>query len=338
MMTRNLKFILLVVSIICLIDYNYTMNIQGLYDPVKDDVEILNATSFNSIYNSDRAAFVEFYAHWCGACQRYSQHWKEIAKQTKSWHKKVIRVAAINCADQENDPLCRDFNIEYYPTLKLFPAKSVKGIQPESFRSDKVENLINKMILFVENHEHKSTSWPELEPYTSKRLDTLFLSPYSNCKYAFLIFEKSDTDEFGRKLILDFSEFTDRIAIRRVVSNPTLNSKFEIIDNTKKPIIYLINNTHISKNLAMKSFEKFDKNLVDRYAKNLGQFTILNDDEENIKSSDDRQMYSSMIRKFIKITDLLSNAELENLNHNQNAAQVHAEELNKAVAQSYLTK
>jgi hypothetical protein len=45
-----------------------------------------------------------------------------------------------------------------------------------------------------------------------------------------------------------------------------------------------------------------------------------------------------MIRKFIKITDLLSNAELENLNHNQNAAQVHAEELNKAVAQSYLTK
>ena len=88
----------------------------------------------------------------------------------------------------------------------------------------------------------------------------------------------------------------------------------------------------------MKSFEKFDQKLVDRYAKNLGQFTIINDDDENIKSYDDRQIYSNMIRKFIKITDLLSKAELEHLNQNQNAAQIHAEELNKAEAQSYLTK
>lgn len=276
-----------------------------LYDPLKDDVEVLNKTSFDSIYKSDRAVFVEFYAHWCGACQRYAQHWKELAKETKSWHSKVIRVAAINCADQENDPVCREFNIEFYPTLKMFPAQSVKGIQPAAMRSDSVDNLITKIIMFIQNHEHKPQQWPELEAYASKRLDTLFLSPYQNCKYAFLIFEKSDTDELGRRLILDFSEFTDRIGIRRVVSNQGLMNKLEL-DVRNKPAIYLVNNTRTS---GMKAIELFDKQLVDRYAKHLNKFHLdLNDDEDGLsedvlKKLTEREKYSRLIRKFIKITD-----------------------------------
>lgn len=263
----------------------------------------------------------------------------------------MIRVAAIDCADQENDPVCREFNIEFYPTLKLFPAQSVKGVQPASLRSDKIDSLITKMILFIENHEHKPVntllidcfiyfnnylkslkiSWPEVEPYTSKRLDTMFLSPYHNCKFAFLIFEKNDVDEFGRKLILDFSEFTDRIAIRRVVSNPTLVNKLSVdIRSRQLPSVYLINNTN-----GMKTFEKFDQILVDKYAKNLGQ-KVDEDDEE--KSLDDRKKYSKLIRQFIKLTEVISTAELENLDKNINAAQIHAEQVNRAEAQSYLTK
>ena len=37
----------------------------GLYDDTKDDIEILNKTTFNSvIYGSDKVSFVEFYAQW----------------------------------------------------------------------------------------------------------------------------------------------------------------------------------------------------------------------------------------------------------------------------------
>ncbi len=306
---------------------------NGLYDRLKDDVEILNATSFETIYNCDRAVFVEFYAHWCGACQRYAQHWKELAKETKSWHNKVIRVAAINCADQVNDALCREFNIEFYPTLKLFPAHSVKGVQPSSLRSEKLETLITKMILFIENHQHKPNTWPELEPYTSKRLDTLFLAPYQNCKFAFLIFEKSDSDEFGRKLILDFSEYTDRIAIRRIVSNPSLVNKLEV--STHLPAIYLVNNTHAS---GMKAYEKFDLKLIQKYSRNLKQSLDDIDGDQLLHDKDDRKKYSYLIRKFIKLTELVSNKELENLENNINAAEQHAHQLNREQAQSYLTK
>ena len=311
----------------------------GLYDPAKDDVEILNATLFvQTVYNCDRAVFVEFYAHWCGACQRYAQHWKELAKETKSWHKQVIRVAAINCADQANDPLCREFNIEYYPTLKLFPAHSVRqNAPPDSFRSDKLENLITKMILFIENHQHKPNKWPELEPYTSKRLDTLFLSPYQNCKFAFLIFEKSNTDEFGRKLILDFSAYTDRVAMRRVVSNPSLANKLDLAINrvNSLPVVFLVNNSNHA--VGMKTFERFDLKLVQRYAHNLKQ-SVADLDDLLEQNTDLRKRNSILIRKFIQLTELVSKEELANLNKNMNAAEQHAQQLNKEQAQSYLTK
>jgi thiol-disulfide isomerase/thioredoxin len=49
----------------------------SLYDPIKDDIECLNKTNFDSVvYGSEKASFVEFYAHWCGTCQRYAKHWK----------------------------------------------------------------------------------------------------------------------------------------------------------------------------------------------------------------------------------------------------------------------
>ena len=85
----------------------------------------------------------------------------------------------------------------------------------------------------------------------------------------------------------------------------------------------------------MKTFEKFDQILVDKYAKNLGQ-KLDEDDEE--KSLDDRKKYSKLIRQFIKLTEVISTAELENLDKNINAAQIHAEQVNRAEAQSYLTK
>ena len=39
----------------------------SLYDEQKDHVELLNKNNFDTvIYESDKASFVEFYAHWCG--------------------------------------------------------------------------------------------------------------------------------------------------------------------------------------------------------------------------------------------------------------------------------
>ena len=105
---------------------------HSLYDPLTDHIDILNASSFNSyVYDNahGRFTFVENYAHWCGACQRFAAHWKELAKETRHWHANVVRIAAINCGDSFNDNTCQEHNIRQYPTLKLFT--------PHSHRDDK---------------------------------------------------------------------------------------------------------------------------------------------------------------------------------------------------------
>lgn len=41
---------------------------QGLYKP-GDNVDIVDVDNFKqSLYNIDQGVFLEFYSHWCGAC------------------------------------------------------------------------------------------------------------------------------------------------------------------------------------------------------------------------------------------------------------------------------
>lgn len=92
----------------------------NLYDK-EPAVVALDATNFDkTVYNASVASFVEFYAHWCGACRKVKAKIIELGKQSERWHNQVIRVAAVNCGDSLNENLCHSHEIAVYPTLKLF--------------------------------------------------------------------------------------------------------------------------------------------------------------------------------------------------------------------------
>ena len=46
-----------------------------------DEVLELFDESIDTIINSGKIWIVEFYAHWCGHCQRFAPVWKKVAKK-----------------------------------------------------------------------------------------------------------------------------------------------------------------------------------------------------------------------------------------------------------------
>uniref|UniRef100_A0A915PZZ6 Thioredoxin domain-containing protein n=1 Tax=Setaria digitata TaxID=48799 RepID=A0A915PZZ6_9BILA len=92
---------------------------SSLYSP-NDHITILNANNFApKVYNQRQVFFVEFYSSWCGACIGYAETYKQLAKQLNQW-KNIVRIAAVDCADDQNLGLCRDHNVDAFPSIKYF--------------------------------------------------------------------------------------------------------------------------------------------------------------------------------------------------------------------------
>ena len=57
----------------------------SLYDTDEDNiVELVDQNITSAVYNSPYLWIVQFYAHWCGHCQRFAPIWKESAKVFRS--------------------------------------------------------------------------------------------------------------------------------------------------------------------------------------------------------------------------------------------------------------
>ena len=56
------------------------LNYVTLYNSNQDNtVELVDGNITSSIYNSPQLWIVQFYAHWCGHCQRFAPIWKKTA-------------------------------------------------------------------------------------------------------------------------------------------------------------------------------------------------------------------------------------------------------------------
>jgi len=264
-----------------------------------DHIQLLNHTNLNAnLYGQDQAVFIEFYAHWCGACQNYAKNWKEIAKETLGWHATVVRVAAIDCGEAANDKICREHGIQYYPTLKVFPPKSQQSKEGIIIQKGNMDSILNEVLKVVENVIEKPPNWPSLEPFFSKRLDVLFASN-REAKHALLIFEKSDS-YLGRNIILDFSSYSKELIIRRTTpeSNKALINIMEINDR-RLPIVFIVYN----KEQNGKKYERLDSFLKSQ--------NVIDNTNNGVL---DRNGLKLLIEGFLKISNL---KKVENQNQNK---------------------
>ncbi|CAN9512886.1 unnamed protein product [Ophioblennius macclurei] len=210
----------------------------------EDPVVILSSGSLKpTVTNSSSAWLVQFYSSWCGHCIQYSGTWKALAQDVKDWQQ-AVDVAVLDCAQEENYDICKEFSIKFYPTFKYFRAHSSPDDKGTSYRgSDRgIQSVRHLLIDILQNHTEldRPQSCPPLRPHRSEELLPL-LGQRSNYFTAILVEEPESY--VGREVILDLLQFSG-VQVKRALSSelPLLDA----LKITTLPSIYLLhpNGTH----------------------------------------------------------------------------------------------
>lgn len=210
----------------------------------EDPLVILGSGSLKpTVTNSSSAWMVQFYSSWCGHCIQYSSTWKALAQDVKDW-REAMAVAVLDCAQEENFDVCKEFGIKFYPTFKYFRAHSSVEDKGTIYRGAdrEIRSVRQLMINILQNHTSldRPQRCPPLEPFSSAQL--LPLLGQRSDHYTAIIVE--DPGSFvGREVILDLLQYSG-VQVRRALSSdlPLMDS----LNMAALPSIYLLhpNGTH----------------------------------------------------------------------------------------------
>ncbi|KAJ8654702.1 protein disulfide-isomerase domain [Lichtheimia ornata] len=99
----------------------------------RDAVVELTPENFDRVVlDTKQLVAVEFYAPWCGHCQRLAPDWKKAAKNLQG----LVTLGAVNCDEDTNRGLCAQYEIKGFPTIKVF--------QPEKKRDKRTGQLAKR--------------------------------------------------------------------------------------------------------------------------------------------------------------------------------------------------
>ena len=87
----------------------------GLYSA--DNPHILHVRDFTHISSSGGYHAVEFFAGWCGHCQRFAPTWREAAAQACS-ARPQLSFGVVDCV--EDYLLCQEMHVDGFPTVRVF--------------------------------------------------------------------------------------------------------------------------------------------------------------------------------------------------------------------------
>ncbi|KAE8681945.1 putative protein disulfide-isomerase A6 [Hibiscus syriacus] len=95
------------------------------------DVVVLTEENFNEEVGQDRGALVEFYAPWCGHCQKVAPEYEKLAESFKK--AKSVLIGKVDC--DEHKSICSKYGVQGYPTIQWFPKGSLKPKKYEGQRT-----------------------------------------------------------------------------------------------------------------------------------------------------------------------------------------------------------
>ncbi|RAO69177.1 uncharacterized protein BHQ10_005189 [Talaromyces amestolkiae] len=163
----------------------------GLYTKSSPVLQV-DAKNFNSLINkSNHTSIVEFYAPWCGHCQNLKPAYEKAAKNLEG----LAKVAAVNCDDEENKPLCGQMGVQGFPTLKIVvPGKKPGKPRVEDYQGQRsAKAIVDAVAERIPNHVKKLTD-KDYESWVAA----------DESPKAILFTEKGTTGALLRSLAVDF--------------------------------------------------------------------------------------------------------------------------------------
>lgn len=194
---------------------------KGLYSPT-DKLTILVESNFKEhVIGKSNAWLVEFYNSWCGHCIQFSPIYREFAASVAPWNN-VVKIGAVDCSNEENSDVCREYEIMAYPTLRYFlPHHTVQDYGNDMDRSYSATGLRKKLIKKLLNTTAEP-GWPSFAAYDSPSVFDVWSKVPSSVKYVLLFVEAQPTENEetyateieGIESILDMSAVSEVYATR----------------------------------------------------------------------------------------------------------------------------
>lgn len=199
---------------------------QGLYSK-SDKVVILTQRNFErKVYNQRHAVVVQFYNSYCGHCRAFSPKFKAMAKDFAAW-KPIIQLAVMDCANEENNEICRQFEVMAYPSLRYIHEQYIKGngnVGDRIQMAETAEKLKAQVITKMQNEQSKghlafapNFSIASYASYASALNDIP-----NDVTYTFLVFE-NENSTVGSEIALDLNDY-QHIKVKRIRENSELGS------------------------------------------------------------------------------------------------------------------
>lgn len=99
--------------------------------------EVSSRTFTPVVLDTHHLTLVEFYAPWCGYCQKLTPEYIRAAAKLAG----IVKVAAINCDEDANKAICGKYRVEGFPSLKVFgPRKKAAADAIKGPASDVLED------------------------------------------------------------------------------------------------------------------------------------------------------------------------------------------------------
>lgn len=114
-----------------------------------NEAELINSDNFEQKIAANKWSFVDFYAPWCIHCVKLSPTWEAFAKTV---HDKDIHVKVFKVDCTKNDFLCKQQQINGYPTLRVYQGKTPR--RPDYFGKRTVSTLQTWMESMTNEHAH----------------------------------------------------------------------------------------------------------------------------------------------------------------------------------------